>query len=237
MSLTYATWVTTMANLAVMDETDTDFLQILPSVIDYAEQRLYRELDLLDTVTRDSSATLTVGTRSFTLPTSLGRFVVTNGINVITPSSTTIPASGTRNRLVPISLDALDVIWPSNTGAGLPTMFAMVTDQQISVGPSPDAAYTVEVIGTIRPTPLSASNPTTYLTLYLPDLFVAASMIFISGWQKNFGAQTDNPQMAQSWEGQYEKLFMSANVEEQRKRYASGAWGSLQPTTIATATR
>jgi hypothetical protein len=43
--------------------------------------------------------------------------------------------------------------------------------------------------------------------------------------------------MAQSWEGQYEKLFPSANVEEFRKKYQSGAWGSQQPTVIATPSR
>jgi hypothetical protein len=236
MSLTYATWVTTIANLAVMDPTDTDFVQILPSVIDYAEGRLYRELDLLNTVTRDTGL-LSTTTRTFNLPSNIGRFVVPNGINVITPSSTAVPDNGTRNPLVPVSRDYLDLVWPSSTGTGLPTCFAMITDQMVIVGPMSDATYTAEVIGTIRPTPLSASNTTTYLTLYLPDLFVAASMIFVSGWQKNFGQQADNPQMAMSWEGQYDKLIGSANVEEQRKRFASGGWASLSPTPIATANR
>lgn len=237
MALTYAQWVAEIANLTAIDPSDADFVANLPSCIDYAEQRLYRELDLLNTVVRDSSATLTVGTRTFNLPQSLGRFVVTNGINVITPSSQTSPDNGTRNPMVPASRDMLDVVWPSTTGAALPVEYAMITDQQIIVGPAPDATYTVEVVGTIRPTPLSSSNTTTYLTQYLPDLFTTASMIWMSAYMKNFGAQADNPQMAQSWETQYGKLFLSANVEEQRKRYASGAWGSLQPTTIATPTR
>jgi hypothetical protein len=236
MSLTYSTYVATLANLAVVDAANDDFVQVLPSVIDYAEQRIYRELDILNTVVR-STGVLSVGSRTFNLPTSLGRYVVTNGINIITPASTVTPDEGTRNPAVPASRDMLDSIWPSTTGAGVPAYYAMITDQQVIFGPAPDASYTAEVIGTIRPTPLSSSNETTYLTLYLPDLFVAASMIFISGWQKNFGAQADNPQMASSWQAQYEKLFPSANVEEQRKRFASGAWGSLQPTTIATPSR
>lgn len=236
MALNYTTYQTQTATLLAMDVTDALYQTILPGMIDYAEQRSYRETDLLNTVTRDTG-TLTVGTRTLTLPSNNGRFVVTNGMNVITPSSTTNPDSGTRNPLAPCSRDILDMIWPSTTGAGLPTKYAMITDQEAIVGPSPDATYTVEVIGTIRPTPLSADNTTTYLTLYLPDLFIAASMIYGSGYQKNFGAQSDTPQMAVSWEAQYEKLFASVNVEEQRKRYASGAWGSLQPTTIATSTR
>jgi hypothetical protein len=128
----------------------------------------------------------------------------------------------------------MDKVFPSTAGSGVPTHYAMITDQTVIFGPAPDAAYTAEIIGTIRPTPLSSDNTTTYLTLYLPDVFFAAGMIFGSGWQKNYGAQADDPKMAVSWESQYQALLMSANIEEQRKRYASGAWGSLSPTPIAT---
>lgn len=233
MALTYATYVTALSELMVIDPTNANFLNILPDIIDYAEQRLYRELDILNTVTRDSSAALTSGNRDFTLPQSIGRFVVTNGINVYTPTGGTT----TRNQLIPVSRDVLDAIYPSAVGSDVPSMYAMITDQTVIVGPWPDADYTVEVIGTIRPTPLSATNTTTYLTLYLPDLMVAASMIFAAGYQQNFGAQSDNPQSGSSWESQYEKLLPSAGIEEQRKRYASGAWSSLSPTPIATPTR
>lgn len=236
MSQTYDQWVAFLARETVIDATDPDFLGILPACIDYAEQRIYRELDLLATVTRQSG-TLTIGTRTFNLPTASGRFVVTNGFNVITPSSQTVPDSGTRNALVAVSRDVLDVFWPSTTGAGLPTQYAMITDQQIIVGPAPDATYTIECIGTIRPTPLSAANTTTFLTLYLTDLFDAASMVFMTGYQKNWGAQADDPKMAVSWESQYQTLFSSANVEEMRKRYAMGAWSSMSPTPAATPNR
>ena len=97
----------------------------------------------------------------------------------------------------------------------------MVTDQSIVMAPSPGAAFAVEVIGNIRPTPLSATNTTTFLASYLPDLFFAASMIFVSGWQKNFGAQADDPRMAMSWETQYQGLLSSAKIEELRKKYAA----------------
>lgn len=237
MSLTYATWVQTISNLTVIGATDANFVQILPECIDYAEQRLYRELDLLSTVVRDSSTTLMIGTRNFTLPQSLGRFVVTNGMNIITPSTQTNPDLGTRNQLIPTTRDYLDLVWASTASAAQPVNYAPITDQQFIVGPYPDAAYTVEVIGTIRPTPLSVSNTTTYLTLYLPDLFVSASMIFMSGYMRDFGAQSDDPAQAQSWQGQYDKEFASANTEEQRKRYQMGAWSSLSPSPLATPTR
>ena len=232
----YATWVAAIANETVIDPADTNFLAQIPSSIDYGEQRLYRDLDLLNTVSRDTG-TLSAGIRTFTLPSNNGRFVVTNGFNVITPVGTTNPDSGTRNQLVPCSRDVLDILWPSSTGVGVPSLYAMITDQQIIVGPAPDTAYTIECIGTIRPTPLSASNTTTYLTLYLPDLWFAVTMIFWAGYMRNFGSQADDPKMAVSWSSQYDQLLASANIEEQRKRYASGQWSSLAPAPIASPPR
>lgn len=226
--LTYSTYVTALSTLMVTTTADANFVAILPDIIDYAEQRSYRDLDLLATTVRDSSATLTVGTRTFTLPQALGRFVVLDGINIVTPSTTTNPDIGTRNSVLATSREYVDSAWPSTLGATLPAFFAMVTDQIIIVGPAPDAAYTVEVIGTIRPTPLSASNTTTFLSLYLPDLFLAASMIFAAGYQKNFGAQADDPRSAVSWETQYTTLLVSARNEETQKKFEASAWSSDQ---------
>ena len=226
MSLTYSTYVTELSTMLVIPSTNTDFQNILPGCIDYAEQRLYRELNLLATVIRDASQALTPSSRDFTLPTAQGAFIVVNGINAITPAGST-PANGTRNRLVPLSLDTLDTIWPSSVGSGLPTGFAMVTQTSIVVGPWPDAAYTVEVVGTTRPTPLSATNTVTFLSANLPDLLVAASMVWMSGYTHNCGAQADDPQMGLSWEAQYQALKASAATEEARKAFMGSAWSSL----------
>lgn len=226
MSLNYTSWVTALATLTDIPSTNTDFQAILPDCIDYAEQRIYRELDLLNTVVRDSTSSCTPNSRNFALPTSVGTFIAVNQINVITPASTQ-PDSGTRNPLTPVSESYLDYAWPSVTGATVPTFFAMLTQGTILFGPWPDAAYVVEVVGTQRPTPLSSDNSTTFLTTNLPDLFLAASMVWMSGYMRDFGAQSDNPQMAQSWEDQYSKLFSSANAEEMRKKFAGSAWSSL----------
>src|SRR5215467_13160096 len=102
MSLTYAIYVTSLANLAPVSQADPDFQTDLPNIIDDAELRLYRDLDLLNTMTVQTSA-LTVSTRSFNLPSSAGTFVVVESFNVITPSTTTNPDQGTRNPLTPVS--------------------------------------------------------------------------------------------------------------------------------------
>ena len=237
--MTYSTYQTALSTLTAIPTTNADFIAILPNVIDYSEQRIYRELDLLTEDVRDSSAATLTNNRNFTLPTSIGTFQVISGINIITPASTTAE-QGTRNPCTPVSRDVLDLIYPSSTGATLPTMFSYLSQSLVAgqtnilLGPWPDASYTVEVIGKIIPAPLSATNTTTFLSLYLPDLLLAASMVFMSGYLKNFGAQADDARQAQSWEGQYQLLKASADVWESRKKFAGASWTSKQvePTAV-----
>lgn len=217
MARSYNTYVAALASAIVESPTGTDFLGILPDIIDYAEQRIYRDLDLLATVSTDTTQALVVGSRQVQYPS--GRFVTIVSVNVVVPVSAMAPDLGTRNPLVPTSRAVLDATWGAGAPAALPQYFAMLNDRTFLVGPWPDQAYPVETVGTARPAPLSAANPTTFLTLYLPDLFLAASMIFASGWQQNFGSQSDNPQMAVSWSAQYDALLASAGAEEMRRKF------------------
>lgn len=222
-----------MANTLVVPSTDANFQTEVPIIIDVAEQRCYRELQLLDTIVRDSSATLTANSRNFTFPQ---HFVVSESINVFTP----VTVNTTRLQMIPTSREFLDAVYGNEaavTTPSIPHYYAMITDQTIIVGPPPDAAYTLEVVGTIRPAPLSPTNTTTYLTEYLPDLFFAAAMSFGAGYLQNYGAQADNPQMATSWEGTYNVLLSSANKEEYQKKYASQVWGPKPPMPLATPPR
>jgi len=104
--------------------------------------------------------------------------------------------------------------------------FAPVTDQLFMVGPAPDSSYAAEVVGTIRPTPLSATNTATFLTSYLSDLFLAAAMCSAAGYMRSYGSQADDPKLAVSWEAQYAQRLMSAKGEELRRKFASGDWTS-----------
>jgi len=234
--LTYNTFVTSLANMVPVEVTDPGFVAALPNIIDDAEQRLYRELDLLSTVVTATGA-LTSGSRRFTLPTSSGTFVVVEQMNAITPAGTTDPEQGTRVPMLPTSKEYLDAVYPSSVGAGVPLNFAPISQQDWIMGPWPDAAYTVEVVGTIRPAPLSNSNQTTFLSQYLPDLFLAAALVFTSGYKQNFSSMGDNPQEAVTWESHVKILLDSAKVEEIRKKFGSQGWSSKSPDPIATPPR
>jgi hypothetical protein len=64
-----------------------------------------------------------------------------------------------------------------------------------------------------------------------------ASMIYISAYQRNFGRANDDPQMAITYESQYQALLKSALTEENRKKFEAAAWSSQSPSTTATPTR
>jgi hypothetical protein len=61
-----------------------------------------------------------------------------------------------------------------------------------------------------------------------------ASMIYISGYQRNFGRQSDDPAMAVSYESQYEVLLKAATTEENRKKFLASAYTSQSSSPVAT---
>jgi hypothetical protein len=242
--LTYATYKTQIAQMAVVEEDDVNFLAILPSMIDYATLRINRDLDLLITSASLSGVNykLTTGNRNLSFSQNLAGgsyFVVSEQINLITPAGQTDPNSNNRIPLLPVTKEFLDAVFGSALTAnrGQPKYFAPFNDTLFLVGPVPDVDYYVEVVGTVRPAPLSEDVPTTFISQYLPDLLIMASMIYISAYQRNFGRQSDDPQMAQSYESQYGTLLKSAMVEEARKKYEGAAWSSQAPAPVASPTR
>jgi hypothetical protein len=242
-SVTYASFVSQIATLTVISSTvlvngDANFQGIMPAVIDFAEGRLWRDLDLPAVRVTDTSVTCSSGVRTIALSTTQGTLLVLETLNLLSSAGAT-SSFATRIPLTPVSKAVVDAIYPSATSSncGQPEFFARVTDTEIMLGPTPDQAYGTEVIATIRPAPLSGTNNTTWLSQNLPELMVAAGMIFMSGHMRDFGAQSDNPQMAQSWEGQYNNLLKSAGVDALRMKLQSNAWTSQIPSPIATPPR
>jgi len=229
-------YVAQISTMAVVDPTDPAFLTILPQMITYAENRIYREVDFLFTSISTTSYGLTVGSRIISVPA--GTLVVPEQINVLTPAGTTNPDAATRNPLLPTTKEYLDAVWGNYANTGLPVYWCPFDDYTFLVGPYPDQNYTVEIVGTYRPNSLSASNLTTFISLYLPDLFIMASMIYVSAYQRNFSSAAGNdPQMPVTYETQYQTLLKSALSEENRKKFEAAAWSSQGVSTSATPTR
>lgn len=218
--MNYAGFVTDLSTWTEIASTNADFIAALPTIIELAEKRCYRELDLVDASVTDVLGTLTTASgRDFVFPTTYGRFIAVDQLGVI------LPISGTLVPMTPASVAFIDQLYPSATELAttdLPMYFARINDTSALIGPVLGSSYgtvNVQTRGTVRPTALSAGNTTTWLTLYAYDLFFSACMVAASAYMRNFGAQADNPQMAISWESQYQARLLTAQQEELRKKF------------------
>lgn len=233
----YNTYVQQIATMAVVPTTDTNFQIILPQMISYAELRMQRDLDFLSTQISNSSYSLAAGNGTLTIPTSA--FVVMETFEVIDGSGSSVP-------LLPVGKEFIQNVYGTGSSTGLPQYFAVyggdsastgLTSQNMIVGPIPDLNYSTRLTGTVRSAPLSATNTTTFISVYLPDIFIMASMVYVSAYQRNFGRINDDPAMAQTYEGQYQTLKASAMIEENRKKFEAAAWTSYSPAPAASPTR
>lgn len=243
MPTNYTTLVSEIAAFTVISSNtlvngDNNFAGPMPVIIDYAEGRLYRDLDLPAARVTDTSVICSSGVRTIALSTTQGTILEIESLNLFTSAGTT-SSNANRAPVLPVSKAVVDTIYPSalSSYCGQPEFFARVTDTQLILGPTPDQPYGTEVVGVVRPNPLSAANSSTWLTQNVPELMFAACMISAAGYMQNFGSQSDNPQMAQSWESQYQVLFKSANVDSLRQKFQSDAWTQQVPTPIATPPR
>jgi hypothetical protein len=249
--LTYNLYVTQMGTMAVVNTTtssgvvvgvDAAFNAIIPQMLNYAELRIQRDLDILPLLTYNTY-TLTPGTNI--LQISINDFVTVQDLSIIN--------NGINYPLLATTKEYLQNVYGNSGATAQPTYFAMYGGDQatggntynnILLGPYPDISYTVRINGTQRmpslnqsATPSLAATGTTFISTYYPDLLIMASMIYISAYQRNFGRMSDDPAMAQSYESQYQVLVKQAEVEEDRKIFASSAWSPMSPTPVATPSR
>ena len=127
--LTYSTYVTQIAEMAVVSADDANFQTIIPAMIQYAELRINRDLDLMSTSTsihgdnlvissgnRNLSLTDTSGNNTIELPDGSGYFVVSEQLNIIMPAGRTDPdgAFSYRQPITPVTKEFLDAVYGSS---------------------------------------------------------------------------------------------------------------------------
>lgn len=249
-ALTYNGFIAAIATMAVYQTQDvagvTQFVDApvqaaVPSMLNYAELRIQRDLDLLPARTSLTTAVVS-GNPNLTLSVdafvSVETLVVNNG--------------GALMSMLATSREFIQNVYLGGT-QGVPQYFAMYggdaatggnTSNIILLGPTPDSNYPIVITGMVRlpslylnaTTPL-AGTANTFISAYLPDILVQAAMIYIAEYQHNWGAASNSPEMGPTFETNYQNLMQGALVEEARKRFAAGAWSSMGRTPIATATR
>lgn len=202
-----------------------DFDALLPRSISYSEARITQNCPLLGNRTQNSTLSTTSGIRSLTLSSITPTLVVPESLALITPAGSA-PTAGTRVPYDKAELAVIDMIWPTEATTAAPSLadwnprfWAMKDDHTIVIAPTPNGTYVAEITGLFAPATLSSTNTSTYLSTNYSDALVAGCMVFMEGTLKrNFGAQSDDPKQALSWEGEFQKLLANLTFEEARRR-------------------
>lgn len=238
----------TQSSSGINGFSDVNLTAAIPQMLNYAELRIQRDLNLLASVT-SNTYTLTAGQQVFSLP--VDDFVTVQTLEIVQTSAGTAVTSVP---LLPASKEFIQNCYSGLAIANQPQYFAMYGDNfgdsedsytNILLGPTPNYTYTLRVTGTSRSPSLyqysateSAANSTyTYISAYFPDLLVTASMIYISMYQRNFSSTSDSPEMGATYEKQYQAQRLGAIGEEDRRKQAGSAWSAYATPASATATR
>jgi hypothetical protein len=254
--LSYNAYIQNIGVMAVMQTqlvsgvyqfTDAPARTITPQLLNYAELRAQRDLDLLPS---QASNTYTLTTGNNTLAIPIDDFLVVQTLEVTQTSGATVVNA---TPLLPVSKEFIQNCYAGSASAGTPQYYAMVgdtfgnganTNNNVMLGPVPNFAYSVRVTGTIRTPSLYtyasagiADTRYTYISSYYPDLLMMASLIFISAYQRQFSATSDDPQMAMTYEKQYQALRLGAIAEENRKKGQGSGWSAYSTPVSATPTR
>ena len=240
---TLAVVLTTTNGSGVVTGVDAAFNNLIPSMLNYAEMRIQKDLDLLASQIGNLSYTLSQGVN--TLLISANDFQTIQTV-AVTNGTATVP-------LLPTSKEFIQNTYndTSSSYQGNPIFFAMYggdaasggnTSNILLFGPFPDQGYSLTITGTKWMPSLYASasvdgNETTYISTNYPDLLIQASMVYISQFQRNFLPTSNDPQMPGSFEAQYQTLLKGAIELENRKKFRDAAWSSQSQSPVATPTR
>jgi hypothetical protein len=246
-AFTYSQWLSHFATILQVSDPDgvTALTGLAPYFIERAERLIYSdpELDFLATRETDTSQVTTRGSRSVPIPSSL---ITVEGVSIITPANTMPDAAGaTRIPLKRTTRQFIDFAWPVETQTQAPNpllggYFAIFDMEEAApapgeddpsplpssflIMPTPDDAYRIEATGTFRPAALSATNTTTFLTSYYYPLFLAATAVIGFAYQRDFGASSDDPRAALSWQAEYQMQKTQVVAESRRQKSMMGGF-------------
>jgi len=196
--MTYSELVTKIRDYT---EVDSNVLTstIINGFIENAEFRILRDVDS-DNNRKYATATVVVTQKYFNVPD-----------NCLVIRSVQITVSGETR-----FLDIRDVTfvneYNSESLQGAPKYYANWDENTVIVAPTPDQAYTVQVNYILKPTGLSSSTATTYLSQQFPNGLLYACLVEAYGFLKG---PTD---MLQYYENRYKQAIEGFSLEQMGRR-------------------
>jgi len=114
--------------------TESSFVANIPNFVQYAEERIYNTVQL-PALRQNSTASTTLGNQYMALPSDW----------LSTYSLAVVDGSGDYQFLLNKDVNFIRQSYPSASSTGLPQYYAIWDDSTMLLGPTPDAAYTLEL--------------------------------------------------------------------------------------------
>lgn len=185
------------------EDDGTEFANYIPVSIDLAEERLIKDLDLID-LEQKITGSLTANSNTVSKPND---YKLPHFMNITV---------GTVKRLLKNRKeDYLIDYWPDAAQVGAPKYYSDSAFGIFSFAPTPDQNYQYQLKYLAQPPKLSTTNTTNYYTAQCKDLLYFASMIeqtqFMKAWDQ-----------VKVWESRYQQEVDAWNMQAARKRRDDG---------------
>ena len=131
--MNYATLTTLIQQYC--ESTETSFVANIPTFVQLAEERVYNTVQI-PAIRRNQIGTLSIGNKYLTLPSD---WLATFSIAAITP------VTGVQEFLLDKDVNFIRQSYPNPSDTGMPKYYAIFDKNTLILGPTPDAAYQVEM--------------------------------------------------------------------------------------------
>jgi len=116
-----------------LEEDESTFVANLPLFVRLAEERIYRAVQL-QVLQKNSTSTTTLHDQYVALPSDFW-----------SPLELTVTSAGAQYFLYPKDVSFIRAAYPTAASYGRPRYYAMFTESTLILGPTPDAAYAIEL--------------------------------------------------------------------------------------------
>jgi hypothetical protein len=183
---------------AYLERTDATTISYIPTFIMLAEQVLAAELKFLGNL-NVGSVTLTPTQAVLQKPARWHKTV-----------SMTMISNGERTPIFLRKYEYLREYWPSTTATDEPKYYADYDYTHWLIAPTPDAAYSMEVVYYERVQPLDSTNQTNWFTQYAPQAMLYGTLLQAMPFLKN-------DERMQMWQAQYTQIVTTLKEEDKQR--------------------
>jgi len=178
-----------------LERTDTATLDKIPLFIMLAEQVIASEIKFLGNLTVNTS-NMVIGQPVIDKPARWHKTVSMN-----------VTVGGVKQPVLLRKYEYLREYWPNQTLTDSPLYYADYDYTHWLVAPTPDQAYSFEVLYYERVQPLDSTNQTNWFTIYAPQALLYGSLLQAMPFLKN-------DERTPMWQAQYSAIMQTLKAED-----------------------